>query len=40
MADQNPTETSVFSPRHAGVVRVHGSRKALAITTDCTPRYC
>lgn len=24
----------------AGVVRVHGSRKALAITTDCTPRYC
>ena len=24
----------------AAVVRVHGSRKALAITTDCTPRYC
>ena len=24
----------------AGVVRVHGSRKALAVTTDCTPRYC
>jgi len=24
----------------AGVVRVHGTRKALAITTDCTPRYC
>ena len=23
----------------AAVVRVHGSRKALAITTDCTPRY-
>jgi len=23
----------------AGVVRVHGTRKALAITTDCTPRY-
>src|SRR3546814_3959796 len=22
----------------AGVVRVHGTRKALAITTDCTPR--
>lgn len=24
----------------AAVVRVHGQRKALAITTDCTPRYC
>jgi phosphoribosylformylglycinamidine synthase len=24
----------------AAVVRVHGSKKAHAITTDCTPRYC
>lgn len=24
----------------AAVVRVHGSRRALAVTTDCTPRYC
>jgi len=24
----------------AAVVRVHGKQKALAITTDCTPRYC
>lgn len=24
----------------AAVVRVHGTRKALAISTDCTPRYC
>jgi phosphoribosylformylglycinamidine synthase II len=24
----------------AAVVRVHGRDKALAITTDCTPRYC
>ena len=24
----------------AAVVRVHGTQKALAITTDCTPRYC
>ncbi|MDO9563291.1 MAG: phosphoribosylformylglycinamidine synthase subunit PurL, partial [Bradyrhizobium sp.] len=24
----------------AAVVRVHGSKKALAITTDCNPRYC
>ena len=25
----------------AGIVRIHGTDKeALAITTDCTPRYC
>ncbi|NFV80446.1 phosphoribosylformylglycinamidine synthase subunit PurL [Magnetospirillum aberrantis] len=24
----------------AAVVRIHGSNKAVAITTDCTPRYC
>jgi phosphoribosylformylglycinamidine synthase len=24
----------------AAVVRVHGSGKAIAMTTDCTPRYC
>lgn len=24
----------------AGVVRVHGTKKALAATVDCTPRYC
>jgi phosphoribosylformylglycinamidine synthase len=24
----------------AGVVRVHGTGKGLAVTTDCTPRYC
>ncbi|MEM9123858.1 MAG: phosphoribosylformylglycinamidine synthase subunit PurL, partial [Pseudomonadota bacterium] len=24
----------------AGVVRVHGTRKGLAVTSDCTPRYC
>ncbi len=24
----------------AAVVRVHGTQKALAIATDCTPRYC
>ena len=24
----------------AGVVRVHGTKKAIAATTDCTPRYC
>ncbi len=24
----------------AAVVRIHGSNKAIAVTTDCTPRYC
>ena len=24
----------------AAVLRVHGSKKALAVTSDCTPRYC
>src|SRR6188508_511352 len=24
----------------AAVVRIHGKRKALAMSTDCTPRYC
>jgi phosphoribosylformylglycinamidine synthase subunit PurL len=24
----------------AALVRIHGTQKALAITTDCTPRYC
>jgi phosphoribosylformylglycinamidine synthase len=24
----------------SAVVRIHGSNRALAITTDCTPRYC
>ena len=24
----------------AAVVRIHGTKKALAISTDCTPRYC
>ena len=24
----------------SGVVRIHDTKKALAITTDCTPRYC
>ncbi len=24
----------------AALVRVHGAQKALALTTDCTPRYC
>ena len=37
MAD---TAASSENPSDAAIVRVHGTKKALAITTDCTPRYC
>ncbi|MFS2318208.1 phosphoribosylformylglycinamidine synthase subunit PurL [Maricaulis sp. D1M11] len=37
MAD---TVASSEDPSDAALVRVHGTDKALAITTDCTPRYC
>lgn len=33
-------DTIAGSGGDAAVVRVHGTNKALAITTDCTPRYC
>ncbi|GAA0468245.1 phosphoribosylformylglycinamidine synthase subunit PurL [Parasphingorhabdus litoris] len=33
-------DTCQRSGGDAAVVRVHGTNKALAITTDCTPRYC
>lgn len=33
-------DTVARSGGDAAVVRVHGTDKALAITTDCTPRYC
>jgi len=33
-------DTLQLSGGDAGVVRVHGTKKALAMTTDCTPRYC
>ncbi|MEZ5690718.1 MAG: phosphoribosylformylglycinamidine synthase subunit PurL [Rickettsiales bacterium] len=33
-------DTVASSGGDAAVVRVHGTGKALAITTDCTPRYC
>ncbi|MGZ9109017.1 MAG: phosphoribosylformylglycinamidine synthase subunit PurL [Micavibrio sp.] len=32
--------TQAHKPADAAVVRVPGGTKALAITTDCTPRYC
>ena len=33
-------DTMQKSGGDAAVVRVHGTQKALAISTDCTPRYC
>ncbi len=33
-------DTAQRSGGDAAVVRVHGTAKALAMTTDCTPRYC
>jgi len=39
--DQKVGADTVQAPGgDAAVVRVHGTDKALAITTDCTPRYC
>ena len=38
--NQVGADTMQYPGGDAGVVRVHGSRKALAVTTDCTPRYC
>ncbi|WP_417310354.1 phosphoribosylformylglycinamidine synthase subunit PurL [Devosia sp.] len=37
MAD---TVASSQNPSDAAIVRIHGTNKGLAITTDCTPRYC
>ena len=34
------TDTILRPGGDAGVVRVHGTNKGLAISTDCTPRYC
>ncbi|MDT0575083.1 phosphoribosylformylglycinamidine synthase subunit PurL [Croceicoccus sp. F390] len=33
-------DTMQRSGGDAAVVRIHGTQRALAITTDCTPRYC
>ncbi len=33
-------DTVVTPGSDAAIVRVHGTEKALAISTDCTPRYC
>jgi len=33
-------DTAQKSGGDAAVVRIHGTKKALAMSTDCTPRYC
>lgn len=33
-------DTSIRPGGDSAVVRIHDTKKALAITTDCTPRYC
>ena len=33
-------DTAQLSGGDAAVVRIHGTNKALAMSTDCTPRYC
>ena len=33
-------DTIILPGGDASMVRVHGTKKGLAITTDCTPRYC
>ncbi len=33
-------DTAQFSGGDAAVVRIHGTNRALAMSTDCTPRYC
>jgi phosphoribosylformylglycinamidine synthase II len=39
--DQSVGANTVQRPGgDAAVVRVHGTKKALAMTSDCTPRYC
>ncbi len=39
--DQTVMADTIRTPGgDAAIVRVHGTRRALAITTDCAPRYC
>ncbi|MBF0392718.1 MAG: phosphoribosylformylglycinamidine synthase subunit PurL [Alphaproteobacteria bacterium] len=33
-------DTMIRPGGDASMVRIHGTKKALAVTTDCTPRYC
>ena len=34
------SDTAQLSGGDAAVVRIHGTNRALAMSTDCTPRYC
>ena len=38
--DQKVGGDTIQTGGDAAIVRIHGTQKALAITTDCTPRYC
>ncbi|MDX2083684.1 MAG: AIR synthase related protein [Rickettsiales bacterium] len=37
--DSQVMNDTIYTGGDAGIVRIHGTNKALAITTDCTPRY-
>ncbi len=37
--DSQVMNDTIYRGGDAAIVRVHGTKKALAITTDCTPRY-
>jgi phosphoribosylformylglycinamidine synthase len=37
--DSQVMNDTLYTGGDAAIVRVHGTKKALAITTDCTPRY-
>ena len=37
--DSQVMNDTIYAAGDAAIVRVHGTKKALAITTDCTPRY-
>ncbi len=38
--DRSVMNDTITTAGNAGLVRVHGTDKALAMTSDCTPRYC
>lgn len=40
IASPGITVTQAHKPADAAIIRIPGGEKALAISTDCTPRYC
>lgn len=38
--DRSVMNDTITTAGNAGIVRVHGTTKALAVSSDCTPRYC